>query len=174
MPSLERLSAAAVLAGLLGTIVACDEDNPYQADRNRRAEQQRALNADKALLLNITQADTEFRRRLRERLTTRDGAVILRELYASNLGTVVAFPISTPWSISCGPVGISIIFGTGGSEEGGNFEVRISEALLSIDQCSQVVPSLAHELAADLASGSLDRQSTAREAVSDGPPYRRE
>jgi hypothetical protein len=88
----------------------------------------------------MTQADTEFRRRRRERLTTRDGAVILRELYASNLGTVVAFPISTPWSITSGPVGISIFFGAGDSEEGGNFEVRISEVLLSIDQCSQLVP----------------------------------
>lgn len=93
----KRLAAVAVLASLLGTVVACDEDKSYQT-QNRAEERRAASKADRALLSDITQADAAFRRRLRERLTMRDGAVIVRESYSANIGTVLAFPVSTPWA----------------------------------------------------------------------------
>ena len=158
----QGLTEVAIIFCLLGTATACDSDNPYQTYQKKRTEENRAaMQADEALLANMTQADLEFKRRLRERVTTRDGVILVREIYTPKVATVYGFPAATPWSITCGVVGLSITFGAGTSEDGGIADLRISEATLNVDQCSQVVPSLAREVAANIGSGFPNPPRTA-------------
>jgi hypothetical protein len=157
----QGLIEVAIILGLLGAATACDSDQPYQTYQKKRTEEKRAaMQADEALLANMTQADMEFKRRLRERVTMRDGVILVREIYTPEVATVHGFPAATAWSITCGVVGLSITFGAGTSEGGGIVDLRISEATLNVEQCGQFVPSLAREVAATTDSGFPNRPRT--------------
>jgi hypothetical protein len=122
-------------------------------------EQRQARQADTALLADVTQAGAEFRRRLHERVALQDGILLIREIYTPKVSTLYGFPASSPWSISCGFVGLNITFGAGTSEGGGVMDIDLSQANLNEEQCRKLVPLLAREVAAIIRSepGSLRR-----------------
>jgi hypothetical protein len=143
-----RRIGMAALVTLLTTTAACDDDS-YQSYKDKRAqEQQRVGQGDKALLSDLAEASLEFSRRLRQRLTIQDGVWLISETYSPQFSTLYAFPASSPWSITCGPVGLNVTFGAGSSEGGGIMDVELSQASLNREQCKVLVPYLARDMTA--------------------------
>jgi hypothetical protein len=132
-----------IIAALTCATSACDFKKSAQ---DRRLEEERAAKqADLVLLNDIAQASAEFGRRLRRRVSTQDGMVLVSDI--PELATIHGFPANVPWSISCSKYfGLSVTFGSGTSNADNVVDVQLSRASMSDEQCMNLVPDLGRQV----------------------------
>ena len=137
---MRHLEMLIVAAGALASLLFGRSDHDAEAP-------QTAVHSDTVLLGDISRAPAEFSRRMRNRITVHNGMVLISDI--PELKEINGFPMSVPWSISCGAYfGLSLTFGSGTSQEGGIIDVELSQAPLTESQCREIVPDLAKEIAA--------------------------
>jgi len=137
---MRHLPTTILIAGALAPLLLGRSDHRAEA-------QATAVHSDAVLLGDLSQAIAKFKRRLRSRITLQDGMVLVSDI--PDLKQIEGFPVSVPWSISCGEYfGLSVTFGSGTSDEGGIIDLELSQASVTEAQCREIVPILGNEIAA--------------------------
>ena len=129
------------IAALIG---ACDSNKSDQ--RNTERKQNSATQTDAALLSDLSNAESEFLRRLRARVAIQEGMLLVYEPWATGVSTLYGLSPSTPWSISCGFFGLQVTFGAGSSEQGGVVEVELTRSHIGDEQCRRLIPRIGREI----------------------------
>jgi hypothetical protein len=145
-PFFTRLVDLGLITAMGWAVAACDADK--SGDKTRAQERGSAIEADAALLSDISGAGEEFSRRLRDHVVRDGGVLLVSEELAPKVTSLYAFPASVPWSITCSFVGLYVTFGQGTSEQGGIVDVTLSQAILNDQQCRPLVLRLSREILA--------------------------
>jgi hypothetical protein len=88
----------------------------------------------------------ELDRRLRERITTQGGMLVLVEGWMNGV-QVIPMPVS--WKLRCSFEGIDVVFTTGRGEED-RIKVGLTDAALSDEQCKLLAPEIGAKMIAIL------------------------
>jgi len=138
---LRRLGGVFAIAALIG---ACDSNTSDQRDSD--SKQSSATQSDTALLSDLSNAEAEFLRRLRARVTIQDGMLLIYDPLATGVSSMYGLPPSTPWSISCGFFGLQVTFGAGSAEQGGIIDVELTQSYVREEQCRRLIPRIGREI----------------------------
>jgi hypothetical protein len=139
--TIRKLGGIFAIAALIG---ACDSNKSDQ--RNTERKQNSATQTDAALLSDLSNAESEFLRRLRARVAIQEGMLLVYEPWATGVSTLYGLSPSTPWSISCGFFGLQVTFGAGSAEQDGMVGVELTQSLVREEQCRRLIPRLGHEI----------------------------
>jgi hypothetical protein len=127
---------------------ACGES---ETPSKQPTELQDRMKADADLMLDIGRAGTELERRLSEAVRARDGIVIIHDndpMIGQSESQVLS--PNTPWVLSCGAAGISIVFGSSVSGYEGrtinDVEVRLAYNTVDESACAALGPRLGKRL----------------------------
>jgi hypothetical protein len=130
------------------SLPACD-DSPQRSNGDRAQDEASVADQDAALLKNLGNAGLELERRLQKGMSVDDGLVFVRDPLMGSIASYV-LPTSSPWVISCGVVGISVLFGTAvsgdGSSVGNDVEIHLASTFVNQDQCAVLTPPLGRQL----------------------------
>jgi hypothetical protein len=145
-----RLRNSAAVPLLFASLCACGQ-NEIEPQRKSAAQEMRET--DEALFKDIGLAGRELERRLLMRISAQDGIVTVRE---PDLGYLYShyLPATSPWVLTCGITGMSIVLGSSvsgdGTSVGNDVEVRLAYATLDEKACAVLGPQLAKRLRAIL------------------------
>jgi hypothetical protein len=120
----------------------------------RPSEAGSQVKADADLMRDISRASEELERRLTEAVRAQDGVVIIRDPIIGKYFTFV-LSSNSPWVLSCGAAGVSIVFGASVSGQegsaGNDVEIRLADSTVDEKDCAVLGPRL---------GGSGDRADT--------------
>jgi hypothetical protein len=127
-----RLSLTCFLLPIFLGLCACREN---EVSSKRTSEIEDRMKADTDLMRDISRAGTELERRLTEAVRAQDGVVIIRDPLIGKYFSRVLSP-NSPWVLTCGAAGISIVFGASvsGNEGSTSNDVEISLASITVDE----------------------------------------
>jgi hypothetical protein len=98
---------------------------------------------------DISRASEELERRLTLAVRAQDGVVIIRDPIIGKYFSYVLSP-NSPWVLSCGTAGVSIVLGasvSGGEGGAGNdVEIRLADSTIDEKDCAVLGPRLGKRL----------------------------
>jgi hypothetical protein len=127
-------------------LCACGEN---EGPSKQTSEIEDRMKADTDLLRDISRAGTELERRLTESVRAQDGIVIVHDPIIGKYFSRALSP-NSPWVLTCGAGGISIVFGASvsGHEGSTSNDVEINLAYNTVDEkdCAVLGPRLGKRL----------------------------
>jgi hypothetical protein len=131
-PMVSRPSITCFLLPIFLGLSACSEQ---EVPLKRTSGIEERMKADTDLMRDISRAGTELERRLNEVVRAQDGVVIARDPIIGEYFLRVLSP-NSPWVLTCGAGGISIVFGASvtGHEGSTSNDVEINLAYNNVDE----------------------------------------
>ena len=131
-----------LLALCLIVLGACDDDTAEKA-KKVAAEQASQVNAEQNLMADPTLAAAEWKRRLRDSVKIHDGLIVVD----GHLG-LQTFVLSSNahWMVTCGFIGMTVVFGNSRSQSDSNIEVRLTWASIDKSGCTALGPAVGKEI----------------------------
>lgn len=142
-----------VVLALVGALAACDDREKTAAEKEtdkRAAALVADLQADQELVKgDVGRVEVELESRLRKAVVMQNGLMIIHN--PADAGTDMhVLPLSTPWMLNCGLVGIRAVFGSSvtGDNSSVQNDVEVVLTPAGVDQavCDVLAPKLAHVL----------------------------
>ena len=142
-PRIRSVAIAFLLPLTLTVISGCGPD--YQQQQAKRdADAKTKYDAEAKKFATPARGLAELKRQLKSRVNVKDGFVVVQGGFLR--GTSV-LPISTPWMVNCGFLGMTITFGTsvsGDRDDVGN-DAQVQLAYPGMKCADQAIP-IAHEV----------------------------
>lgn len=133
-----RSCIAVVLCLALG---ACGQSAP-----SKKTAAQEKREADALLFKDIATAEPELERRLMASIRVEDGLLLVRSTILGEL-LLNVLPTNSPWVISCGLTGLSVVLGTSvKGEDTDDIKLYLSFATIDKKDCDIIGPRLGRRL----------------------------
>jgi hypothetical protein len=143
---ISRPSLTCFLLPIFLGLCACGEN---EVPSKQTSEIEDRMKADTDLMRDISRAGTELERRLTASVRAQDGVVIIHDPIIGKFFSQVLSP-NSPWVLTCGASGISVVFGASvsGHEGSTSNDVEINLAYNTVDEkdCAVLGPRLGKRL----------------------------
>ena len=137
------IRAATVIALISLACCACERQQSKEEAEKAEHDKSEAL-----IFSNQDNSSLEIEKRLAHRISLRGNTIVLIDPDGVD---VIGMTASNPWTISCGPAGITVSFGSAATSEDNCAEttnLELTSAWLKQEQCEWLVPMVSEKLQA--------------------------
>lgn len=114
----------------------------------RPAAEHPPVKADTELLRDDAKATSEFQRRLRDQVSSRNGMVIVEDHSAE--WSVTVLPATALWGVDCSETGLAVTFGSGSGETDNGIAVQLTAVAITPEKCRTLAPAIGETVLAIL------------------------
>lgn len=137
------ICAATVIVLISLACGACERQQSKEEAEKAEHDKSEAL-----IFSNQDKSSLEIEKKLTHRISLRGNTIVLIDPDGVD---VIGMTASNPWTISCGPAGITVSFGSAATSEDNCAEttnLELTSALLKQEQCEWLVPMVSEKLQA--------------------------